>query len=102
MLQEPRTAKAKFTDAEAGTFGLLNSTVPPEWTALYVAPTLDLPNNTQDFVFFQSNINFSHPVRLKHIYSQPPPPPPPPPTRPVEHSYQCPAAIHNVQCHKVQ
>lgn len=51
--QEQRSANASFTNTTEGDPRLLNATIDPTWTLLYVVPSIAVPNNTVDFVFFQ-------------------------------------------------
>jgi hypothetical protein len=51
--QEQRSANASFTNSTIGNPRLLNATTNPSWTPLYVVPSILVPNNTLEFVFFQ-------------------------------------------------
>lgn len=52
LSQELRTANASFMNT-SGDPRLLNATTNTAWSSLYITPNLVLPNNTQDYVFFQ-------------------------------------------------
>ncbi len=52
LLQAPRSANASFLNISSDP-RLLNASSSAAWSSLYITPSLVLPNNTQDYAFFQ-------------------------------------------------